>query len=193
MNRFGVTAIFVIAGLSGAFSQTGYRLQPGDTLTITVWQDSKLDRTLVVGPDGSITLPLAGHIQARGQTLQAVESELRRRLQPSYNTTLDVTVALATATTKDQPTFFVTGEVNRPGAFAIGPDGANTLQAIAMSGGFSAFAATSRIRIVRRVNGQEVIVQFSYDDLIAGRDASGNIALRAGDVVVVPEKGLFGH
>jgi polysaccharide export outer membrane protein len=195
MSRLFAGFCVLLAFVAGAAAQTAtYRLQPGDSISITVLQDSKLDRTVIVGPDGSISVPLAGHIQAGGQTLQAVESALKAKLQPSYNTTLDISVGLAVApTTASQPTIFVTGEVNRPGSFPIGPQGTNTLQAIAMSGGFSPFAATRRIEVVRLINGQEVRYAFNYDDLVSGRDASGNIALRAGDVVVVPEKGLFGH
>ena len=67
------------------------------------------------------------------------------------------------------------------------------MQAIALSGGFSPFAATRRILINRTVHGQQLQFVFNYRDFESGRDLSGNIDLRAGDVVVVPEKGLFGH
>ena len=187
-------ALVMLVGLFGAASaQTpAYRLQPGDTLAVTVWQDSKLDRQVVVGPDGTISFPLAGHLQASGQTLQSVEAELRKRLQANYNTQLDITVSLA-ATTPGQSTstIFITGEVNKPGPYPFVPP-TDILQALASSGGFSPFAATSRIEIYRRVNGRDVKMIFNYRDFQSGRDVSGNINLRAGDVVVVPEKGLFG-
>ena len=175
-----------------------YRLRVGDSISISVWQDPKLDRQLIVGPDGTISFPLAGHLVAAGQTLQAVESALRGKLKDNYNTPLDVTVALSSSLPNDQGTppasVYVTGEVNKPGAYPLPASGpTNAMQAIALSGGFSPFAATSRILINRTVHGQPEQFVFNYRDFESGRDLSGNIDLRAGDVVVVPEKGLFGH
>ena len=196
--RFLAAAIGVVLLVLGASSAlaAAYHLKPGDTVSISVWQDPKLDRQLVVGPDGTIAFPLAGHIVAAGQTLQAVEAELRSKLKANYNTPLDVTIALSSTppqTAPTAPSIFVTGEVNKPGALQLGNQPIDTLQAIALSGGFSPFAATSRILIYRRFHGVDQQFMFNYRDFESGRDLSGNIALRAGDVVVVPEKGLFGH
>jgi polysaccharide export outer membrane protein len=86
----------------------------------------------------------------------------------------------------------VTGEVNKPGPYPLDRP-VDALQAIALSGGFSPYAATKRIVIHREENGVEYQLRFNYRDLMSGRDLSGNIQLRPGDVVVVPEKGLFGQ
>ncbi len=177
-----------------AAQAASYLLRPGDTLSVSVWQDSKLDRQVVVGPDGTISFPLAGHLRVGGQTLQAVESALRSKLQPNYQTDLDVTVSLAsTQATTGEDTIFVTGEVNRPGSYPLLPPHTNAVQAIALSGGFSPYAATRRILIYRTVKGQQLRFTFNYRDYESGRDLSGNIDLRAGDLVVVPERGLFGY
>jgi polysaccharide export outer membrane protein len=182
-----------LALLTSAWAQGGlYQLQPGDTVSISVWQDSKLDRQVIVGPDGMISFPLAGQIRAQGQTLQGIASILRNRLQANYNTTLDVTVALTGAAAGKDRMFYVTGEVNKPGAYPLVPE-TSILQAIALFGGFSPFAATQRIEIYRRTGGQDAKWIFNYRDFVSGRDLSGNIDLRPGDVVVVPEKGLFEH
>lgn len=190
-----ISVVLLLLGVSGALA-AAYHLKPGDTISVNVWQDPKLDRQLVVGPDGTIAFPLAGHIAAAGHTLQAVEAELRSKLKANYNTPLDVTIALTSATNQaatTSPSIFVTGEVNKPGAVPLGNQPIDTLQAIALSGGFSPFAATGRILIYRRFHGVDQQFVFNYRDFESGRDLSGNIALRAGDVVVVPEKGLFGH
>jgi polysaccharide export outer membrane protein len=65
------------------------------------------------------------------------------------------------------------------------------LQAIAMAGGLGPFAAKKRIQVRRKVDGQEMLYPFNYDDVEQGRDISGNIFLKDGDVIVVPEKGIF--
>ena len=193
-----IAVVLLLLGVSSAFAAT-YHLKPGDTLSVNVWQDPKLNAQVVVGPDGMISFPLAGHLVAAGQTLQAVEAALRDKLKSNYNTPLDVTVSLVAAAADqatqqiNEPMVYITGEVNKPGAYPLGIRGLNALQVIALSGGFSPFAATSRIVINRHYHGLDQQFVFNYRDFELGRDPSGNIDLRAGDVVVVPEKGLFGH
>jgi polysaccharide export outer membrane protein len=196
MRTFLALAVFCVVLATGVTAQTAsYRLQPGDTVEVSVWQDEKLNRQVVVRPDGMISFPLAGQIRAGGQTLVAVEQALKQRLQGKYTSDLDVTVALATLATRDElgldRFIYVTGEVNKPGQFDIGRRGINVLQAIALSGGFGPYAATSRILVQRRIKGEEVSYLFNYDEIESGRGPGGNMSLRAGDVVIVPERGFF--
>jgi polysaccharide biosynthesis/export protein len=169
-------------------------LQPGDSIHISVWQDPKLDRQLVVGPDGMISFPLAGHIKAAGLTPQALENTLRRRLQKNYTSRLDITVSLA-AINKDaenasQPRIYITGEVLKPGPYVIRPN-TNVMQALALAGGLGPFAASKRIQIRRQVNGNDSTFLFNYNSYVAGTNTVDNINLRSGDVIIVPERGLF--
>ena len=71
-------AFALLIGLTQvASAQTApYRLRTGDTISVSVWQDSKLDRQLIVGPDGTISFPLVGQLRAGGMTLAAVEGAL---------------------------------------------------------------------------------------------------------------------
>jgi polysaccharide biosynthesis/export protein len=180
--------------ISEASAQT---LKPGDTLSITVLQDPKLDRTVVVDPLGEIAFPLAGHIRARGLTPVALENILKNKLKPNYkDEALDVTVAIANAP-KDipeddlKPKFFITGEVIKPGSYVIRQP-TTLMQAIALAGGVGPFAAKQRIQVRRRVaGGDETIFMFNYKAYEAGADLEGNISLRTGDVIMVPERGLF--
>ena len=94
-------------------------------LNISVLQDPKLDRSVVVDPSGEIAFPLAGHIRARGLTPQALENILIAKLKDNYKDDhLDVTVAIASAP-KDipeedlKPKIFITGEVLRPGSYVV--------------------------------------------------------------------------
>jgi polysaccharide biosynthesis/export protein len=172
-------------------------LKPGDSLSISILQDPKLDRTVVVDPSGEIAFPLAGHIRARGLTPQALENILRDKLKANYqDETLDITVAVANAP-KDipeedlKPKVFVTGEVAKPGSIVVRQP-TTVMQAIALAGGFGPFAAKRRIQVRRRVpGGDESIFMFNYRAYEAGDDVEGNIVLRAGDVIVVPERGLL--
>jgi polysaccharide export outer membrane protein len=180
--------------VSAASAQT---LKSGDTLTITVLQDPKLDRTVVVDPAGEIAFPLAGHVRARGLTAQAVENILKARLKNNYKEeNLDITVAVA-ASPKEipeedlKPKVFITGEVVRPGSYVVRQP-TTLMQAIALAGGVGPFAAKSRIQVRRRGSGgDETIFMFNYKSYEAGNDLEGNIKLRAGDVIMVPERGFF--
>jgi polysaccharide biosynthesis/export protein len=180
--------------ISEASAQT---LKVGDTLSISVLQDPKLDRTVVVDPLGEIAFPLAGHIRARGLTPVALENILKSKLKANYkDDALDVTVAVANAP-KDipeedlKPKIFITGEVIRPGSYVVRQP-TTLMQAISLAGGVGPFAAKQRIQVRRRsAGGDETIFMFNYKAYEAGLDLEGNVTLRAGDVIMVPERGLF--
>ena len=192
--RILVIAFFLSLLPSAGEAQT---LKSGDSLSISVLQDSKLDRNVVVDPSGEIAFPLAGHIRARGLTPQALENILKAKLKSNYkDENLDVTVAVASSP-KDipeedlKPKIFVTGEVIRPGSYVVRQP-TTLMQAIALSGGVGPFAAKNRIQVRRRgPGGDETIFMFNYRAYEAGADLEGNIRLRAGDVILVPERGLF--
>jgi polysaccharide export outer membrane protein len=175
----------------------GQALKSGDVLSVSVLQDPKLDRTVTIDPMGEIAFPLAGHLRARGLTPVALENILKTKLKPNYkDETLDVTVALINAP-KDvpeedlKPKIFITGEVIRPGSYVVRQP-TTLMQAIALAGGVGPFAAKKRIQVRRRApGGDETIFMFNYKAYEAGLDLEGNIALHAGDVIMVPERGLF--
>ena len=180
--------------IPGAEAQT---LKPGDSLSITFLQDPKLDRSVVVDPSGEIAFPLAGHIRARGLTPQALENILKAKLKNNYkDENLDVTVAVLSAP-KDipeedlKPKIFITGEVIRPGSYVVRQP-TTLMQAISLAGGVGPFAAKQRIQVRRRAaGGDETIFMFNYKAYEAGLDLEGNIRLRPGDVIMIPERGLF--
>ncbi len=194
--NFGISIVAVLIASTAAMA-TDYRLRPGDKLEVTVWQDDKLNRTVFVAPDGRIAFPLVGRIQAGGRTVDSVESEIKAKLQKQYTDEIDVTVAISELRLKKEtdtppldPSIYVTGEVARPGQYFF-KTRTNVLQAIALAGGLGPFAADHRIKVRRKVNGKETLYEFDYGSFVDGEDLSGNMFLRAGDVIVVPEKGLF--
>jgi len=169
-------------------------LKPGDTLMISVLQDPKLDRQVIVDSGGQIAFPLAGHIRAEGLSPQALENVLKNKLQKNYkDEALDVTVALSNVTTPEEdlkPKIFVTGEVQRPGPYVVRQP-TTLMQAISLAGGLGPFAAKRRVQVRRQTNTGESIFMFDYRAYEAGQDLEGNIVLRAGDVILVPERGLL--
>ncbi|ANW00433.1 polysaccharide biosynthesis/export family protein [Bradyrhizobium icense] len=188
-------ALLCVAFLtSGAEAQA---LKSGDSLSITVLQDPKLDRTVVVDPSGEIAFPLAGHIRARGLTPLALENILKNKLKNNYkDENLDVTVAVVSAPKEIpeddlKPKIFITGEIIKPGSYVVRQK-TTLMQAIALAGGIGPFAAKNRIQVRRKgPGGDETIFMFNYRAYEAGDDLEGNITLRAGDVIMVPERRLF--
>jgi len=192
--RTSILWLCLVLGLGLTSTAKAQTLKPGDGLSISVMQDSKLDRSVVVDPSGQIAFPLAGHIRVSGLTPQAVENILKNRLKSDYkDESLDVTVALTNSAVPEEdlkPKVFITGEILRPGSYVVRQK-TTLMQAIALAGGLGPFAAKRRI-MVRRKDGQgENIFMFDYRAYEAGQDIEGNIALRAGDVIMVPERGLF--
>jgi polysaccharide biosynthesis/export protein len=208
MNRivaFFVAFMAIVAVGTGLAEASSYRLKAGDTLDVNVWQDQKLNRQVLVGPDGYISFPLAGQLRAGGKTVDAVGNELQARLQKQYVDKIDVTVSIASIKEIPpppeepagppppppiDPSFYATGEVAKPGKYPFNV-ATNLLQGIAMAGGLGPFAAERRIKLRRKENGVETLYEFDYEAFTSGKDLSGNMRLHAGDVIIVPEKGIF--
>lgn len=178
---------------ASAPAQTFEPVHPGDTLLISVFQDPKLDRKIVVGPDGMISFPLAGHLKAGGRTLPQLENALKARLQKNYSGQLDITVSLGDVNRDEEanskPRVFITGEVLRPGPYVLRP-GTNVIQAIVLAGGLGPFAAKHRIQVHRQIRGTDTIFEFDYSAYMAGA-ITENARLHTGDVIIVPERGLL--
>jgi len=171
----------------------GYRIQPGDQLTITVLEDETLNRELLVLPDGRISVPLAGSIRASGQTVESVERTIADRLASNFAVRPNVFLSVVTINEEaEQFPIFVLGRVNEPGQKDV-ELGTNLLQAIALSGGFDDFAATKRVQLRRRnaQTGQEQLFVFNYNAVERGAAIQSMITLREGDVILVPERRLF--
>ncbi len=157
-----------------------YRLTAGDKLRIEVYREPQLSQSVEVRPDGKITLPLLGDIPAAGATASQLSTTLTDRFR-EYVTTPVVTVIVAEAA---PPLVYVMGEVRTPGSQMLrGP--LTVLQALAVAGGFTEFANTKRIRILRRsFDGTAQTIKFNYKDALARPEQP--MLLQAGDTVIVP-------
>jgi polysaccharide export outer membrane protein len=161
--------------------QDKYLLGPEDALEISVWKEPDLTKQLVVRPDGKITYPLIGELQASGQTVKQLQDEILKRLE-KFVTDAHVTVILLKA---QNYKIYVTGKVNKPGDFVIGKP-VNVMQAISMAGGLTPFASPGSIMVLRTVAGQEMVYPFNYKEVAKGQFLEQNRILLPGDVVVVP-------
>jgi polysaccharide biosynthesis/export protein len=161
--------------------QDKYLLGPEDAIEISVWKEPDLTKQLVVRPDGKITYPLIGEVQAAGQTVKQLQDEILKRLE-KFVTDAHVTVILLKA---QNYKIYVTGKANRPGEFVVGKP-VNVMQAIAMAGGLTPFASPGSIMVLRTVAGQEMVYPFNYKEVAKGQFLEQNRILLPGDVVVVP-------
>ena len=187
-----VLAVFLAAPLAWAQS-AGYRIQPGDTLGITVLEDETLNRQSLVTPDGRISVPLAGTVQAAGRTVESIEGTIADRLASNFAVRPNVFVSVITVQNPDD-TFpiYVIGQVGNPGLVEVLP-GTTLLQGVALAGGLDRFAATKRIQL-RRADprtGQERVFLFNFKAVERGGSITSMITLREGDVIIVPERHLF--
>jgi len=162
-------------------AQDTYLLGPEDALEISVWKEPDLTKQLVVRPDGKLTYPLIGEVQASGHTVKQLQEEISKRLA-KYVTDAHVTVILLKA---QNYKIYVTGKVNKPGEFVVGKP-VNVMQAISMAGGLTPFASPGSITVLRTVGNREEVFPFSYKDVAQGLMVEENRTLMPGDVVVVP-------
>ncbi len=158
-----------------------YLLSPEDVLEISVWKEESLTKQVVVRPDGAFSFPLVGDVQATAKTVEQIREEIKERLK-KYIPEPVVSVSLLKVTGYK---IYVIGRVNKPGEFVTGRF-VDVLQALAMAGGLTPFAAENDIRILRRVDGKEYVRKFRYADVRKGQSLEQNILLRSGDTVVVP-------
>jgi polysaccharide biosynthesis/export protein len=159
----------------------GYRLQPGDVMTVSVWKETELQAEVLIRPDGGFSFPLAGDVDAVGKTVEDIRAVLVERLK-RYIPNPVVTVAVKTI---GGNRIYVVGRVNRAGDFPLS-NPIDVMQAIALAGGMTPFASINDIVILRRQNGQQQAIHFHYSDVARGHDLSQNVLLQGGDTVVVP-------
>ena len=177
---------FLIANLSGvAIAQEGatpgYEVQPGDVLEISVWKEEDLNQAVLIRPDGGLSFPLAGEMNALGKTVEQLRAEIVERLS-RYIPDLVVTVSVQEINGNK---IYVIGQVNRPGDYIVNPQ-VDVMQALSMAGGTTAFASLKDIAVLRRQDGRQVRLEFRYDEVLKGRNLDQNIVLQSGDIVVVP-------
>jgi len=152
-----------------------------DVLNINVWKEPEISQSVVVRPDGKISLPLIGEVLVRGLTPVQTQTLLTNKLQ-SILTNPQVTV---TVTEIRSRVAFITGEVGKPGAYPLLVP-TTILQLITNAGGLGQFANKKGIFLLRTVDGKQQRFPFNYSHVIKGEKPEQNILLHPGDTVVVP-------
>lgn len=171
------------AGQSGAATDNSYIIGDDDVLAINVWNEpDELKQPVPVRPDGKISLPLVGDIQAAGRTPVQLQGDIAAKLQ-DYIHHPEVTVIVQKINSKK---FNILGRVMKPGAYPLSTT-TTVLDAIAQAGGFQDFAKQKDIYVLRKTpNGTESRLPFNYKEVIKGRNLEQNIKIEPNDTIVVP-------
>ena len=154
-----------------------YQIGPEDLLFVRVWREPDFTLPVAVRPDGKITMPLIGEVRAAGESPLQLTATLKQLLLQYLNNP-DVSVFVTEVRSKK---FYIDGEVNRPGSFALVTP-MSVLEALSRGGGFREFANTKKIRVLR--SGE--ILRFNYKEVTNGKRLEQNIAVENGDHIIVP-------
>jgi polysaccharide biosynthesis/export protein len=164
--------------------QNDYRIQPLDTIDVSVFNETDLSVQRRVSPQGYINYPLLGSVQVNGLTVGETETKLKDLLGRNYLVNPQVTVLVNHANSRH---LVILGQVKSPGSYDIGDEGLTLVQAIARAGGFTDVAATDRVNVIRSENGVEKKIVVNVAAIIKGADRSKDLELKPDDVISVPE------
>jgi polysaccharide export outer membrane protein len=154
-----------------------YVIGAEDHLSIRVWREREVSGGVVVRPDGMISMPLIGEVHAGGKTPEQLGKVITERLS-EYLTRPEVLVSVTAIRSKK---YYITGQVNRTGAFPLVVP-TTILEALSGAGGFGQWANTKKIVILRG----EKRIPFNYKEVIKGKNLEQNIYLQNGDHILVP-------
>lgn len=175
-----------------------YRVRSGDRLTIEVLEDTSLNRTVPVLPGGTINFPYAGSLQVAGQSPTAIGNRISQSLSgvlaspPTVFVSVQPLDPMPMAPVEPEAAvvnIYIMGEATAPGAKAV-PPGTTFLQALSQAGGLTPFAATKRIQL-RRASMPGQVITVNYAAIMRGAGMNLDPVLAEGDVIIVPERGLF--
>ena len=158
-----------------------YRIGIDDELLISVWKEPDFSGTVVVRPDGKITLPLLNDIYVVGLQTTELQALLTTKLKP-FVTEPQVTVVVRGIKSRK---VYVYGQVGRAGAYSL-VEHKTVLEALAEAGGLATFAKRRSIYVLRQVDNKQVRIPFNYNDALKAKKPDANFELYPGDIVVVP-------
>jgi len=158
-----------------------YKIQPGDVLEVSVWKEESLLRQVLVRPDGGMSFPLVGDVQAAGISVEELRAVVTERLTKYIP---DPVVTVSTQQLNGNKVYVI-GKVARPGEF-VANRYIDVVQALSVAGGMTPYAAANKIKVLRREDGKLKSIPFRYGDIEKGENLEQNIVLKSGDVVLVP-------
>ncbi len=191
ISRIAAALLVLLCGAAAAQSNatrteqdppSAYAIGLGDVLEVSVWKNPDLSVTVPVRPDGRISVPLLGDVQAAGMTPLALKQALTDGYK-EYVTAPGVSVVVKEIHSRK---IYVTGEVAHPGTYDLEPRG-KLMQALALAGGLTPYAK-GRVVVLRdeRDGRQEKRMEVDLKSIVNGRKPEDNLLLQPGDTLIVP-------
>lgn len=164
-----------------------YLIGAGDTLNINVWRNADLTSTVIVRPDGKITMPLIGDVAAANDTPAELSKRISAELK-NYVRSPQVSVIVVTPSSSDfQRRVRITGAVKSPQSLAY-RDGMTVLDIVLMAGGPNDFASEDKARLYRKVGGEVKVYPIYFSDILEKGSLKTNYTLQPSDLITVPER-----
>ena len=151
---------------SAQVQSIAHRIEPGDFLEITVYENPDLSAKIRVPEDGFLPFPLLGNIKVTDMIALELDSMITQDLGERYVLNPQVTVVI---TEYRQRSIYVTGEVRKPGGYAY-EIGLTVRKAVSLAGGFTEKAMKSKISLTRIVDGKEITIPVDIDDIVQVED-----------------------
>ncbi|AXA93075.1 polysaccharide export protein [[Empedobacter] haloabium] len=170
---------------AGPMTPSDYLIGPGDNVNIIVWRNPEVSQSVPVRPDGKITTPLVEDLEAAGKTPTALARDIEKALAKFIQQPV-VTVIVTGFTGIYSEQIRVIGQAARPQALPY-RRGMSLMDVLIAVGGVTEFAAGNKATVIRTVDGKQQQFRVRLNDLIKEGDISANVAMRPGDVLVVPE------
>jgi polysaccharide export outer membrane protein len=158
-----------------------YRIGAADVIEVIVWNEPNFSREVVVRPDGKISLPAVGDVQAEGMTPEAFTEYLQKVLT-QYIKTPKVSIVVKQINSSK---VYVLGQVRTPGAFPLQSD-MTILQAIAQAGGFTEWAKRGSVILLRKTDKGDQRIVVNLRKILKGSKGVEDVRLQAGDRINVP-------
>lgn len=167
-----------------------YEIGVGDTITVNVWRNPELSQTIVVRPDGYISMPLMGDVLADGQRPEALAATIDQALR-SVIRTPEVTVMVSNPASAEYLNLVrVTGQVNSPTSIPF-KQGMRVMDVVLLAGGVSDYGAGDRATLNRRVSGDYRSFRIDLEAIFTRGDMATNFVLQPDDVISVPGKSFW--
>jgi polysaccharide export outer membrane protein len=158
-----------------------YRIGAEDVLEVLVWRNEALSKVVTVRPDGKISLPLIGEVEAAGLTPIDLRDQITEKVKEYYKEVPQVSVIVQRA---NNSSIHIIGEVRQPGSQTL-RNGTTLLQAIAFAGGLTPFASKNNILVIRGNSADTTTFKVRYKDIISGNKPDQNIILKPGDIIMI--------
>ena len=187
-TRIAIALTLAVASISSTLGQEQHPAPAGeeyvlgveDKLSVSVWKEPDLSKTVTVRPDGKITFPLVGDVQASGRTARQLTDDLAKAL------TRFIKEPVVTVVVEEINNFkvFVLGEVTTQGALTLRRR-TRLVEAIALAGGMTQYADKSNVLLMRFEDGKEIRTRIDYRKVVSGERPESNVYLKPGDTVIV--------